>query len=183
MEQQPATAPVAAPPPTTTKYSAQRPAGREHIPLYPKGFITVRILQLIVAIACMGLSGFAIAYLVFAGDALTLFTVGIPGVGLARSLGRSGANHDYTQSIATVITAIYCLVARFGPPKAYNYWAILALDIFLLLFWLISFAVLTAQVANTWANYDDYLDYYDDYSDYFDYYGYDYIDTALVTCM
>ena len=78
MEQQPTTTattmttPVAALP---TKYSAQRPAGREHIPLYPKGFITVRILQLIVAIACLGLSGFGIAYLVFAGDALTLFTV------------------------------------------------------------------------------------------------------------
>ena len=79
MEQQPTTTTTAVPPPAaTSKYSAQRPAGREHIPLYPKAFITVRILQLIVAIACLGLSGWAIAYLVFAGDALTLFTVSYP---------------------------------------------------------------------------------------------------------
>lgn len=84
-----------------------------------------------------------------------------------------------------MIASIYCLVARFGPSNAYNYWAILALDIFLLIFWLISFAVLAAQVAASWANYDDYFDYYNDYSDYFDYYGYDYdyVDTALVACM
>lgn len=58
-----------------TKYSNQRPAGREHIPLYPRGFVIVRILQLIFAIICLGLSGFGIVFLVFAGDALTLFTV------------------------------------------------------------------------------------------------------------
>ena len=80
-----------------------------------------------------------------------------------------------------MITSIYCLVARFGPPNAYNYWAILGLDIFLLLFWLISFAVLAAQVAASWPNYGEYLGYYDDYSDY--YYDYDYVDTALVICV
>lgn len=83
------------------------------------------------------------------------------------------------QSIVTVITSIYCIVARFGPPKAYNYWAILALDIFLLLFWLISFAVLAAQVAATWAYNDDYFDYYSDYDDYFGYY-YDYSSTLTI---
>lgn len=58
-----------------TKYSSQRPAGREHIPLYPRGFVIVRILQLIFGLICLALSGYGIAYLVFAGDALTLFTV------------------------------------------------------------------------------------------------------------
>ncbi|KAI1105557.1 hypothetical protein F4804DRAFT_331144 [Jackrogersella minutella] len=129
----------------SSKYSNQRAPGKEHIPLYPKGFVTVRILQLLLSIICLGLSAFGIVYLVFAGDGLMLFT-----------------------AIATIITSIYCLVAHFGPPKAYNYWAILGLDIFLVIFWLISFAILAAQVAPVFAVYHSYSDYYDDYdlSDY-----------------
>lgn len=78
-----------------------------------------------------------------------------------------------------MISSIYCLVARFGPPKAYNYWAILGLDIFLLLFWLISFAVLAAQVAPRLAYYEANKDYFDDY---YDYYGVDDYDAAILTC-
>ncbi|KAI1445885.1 hypothetical protein F5Y02DRAFT_417494 [Annulohypoxylon stygium] len=126
----------------SSKYSNQRAPGREHIPLYPKGFVAIRIIQLIFSIVCLGLSAFGIAYLVFAGDALLLFT-----------------------SIATIITSIYCLVADFGPPKAFNYWAILGLDIFLVIFWLISFALLAAQVAAGFAYWHEYSDYYDDYYD------------------
>ncbi|XDG08930.1 hypothetical protein ABKA04_008545 [Annulohypoxylon sp. FPYF3050] len=126
----------------SSKYSSQRAPGREHILLYPKGFVAIRIIQLIFSIVCLGLSAFGIAYLVFAGDALLLFT-----------------------SIATIITSIYCLVADFGPPKAFNYWAILGLDIFLVIFWLISFALLAAQVAAGFAYWHEYSDYYDDYYD------------------
>ncbi|KAI1454861.1 hypothetical protein F4805DRAFT_301625 [Annulohypoxylon moriforme] len=126
----------------SSKYSNQRAPGKEHIPLYPKGFVAVRIIQLILSIVCLGLCAFGIAYLVFAGDALMLFT-----------------------AIATIITSIYCLVADFGPPKAFNYWAILGLDIFLVIFWLISFALLAAQVAAGFAYYHEYSDYYDDYYD------------------
>ncbi|KAI1489529.1 hypothetical protein F5X96DRAFT_640844 [Biscogniauxia mediterranea] len=125
-----------------SKYSNQRVAGKEHIPLYPKGFIAVRILQLIIAIVCLGLCAFGVTYFVFAGDALMLFT-----------------------AVATLITSIYCLVAHYGPPKLFNYWAILGLDIFLVIFWLISFAILAAQVASIFV-------YYDDYDSYYDYYGY-----------
>lgn len=32
-------------------------------------------------------------------------------------------------------------------PRAYNYWATLAFDIFLFIFWLVSFALLALQVA------------------------------------
>ncbi|RYP91851.1 hypothetical protein DL770_002028 [Monosporascus sp. CRB-9-2] len=108
-------------------YSNQRPAGKEHIPLYPRGFVAIRIIQLVIGLA-----------------------------------------------IATLIASIYCLVAHFGPPQAYNYWAILGLDIFLLVFWLASFAVLAAQVAPYLAYYSTYSDYYgySSYSDY-EYYIYD----------
>ncbi|OTB02663.1 hypothetical protein M426DRAFT_192493 [Hypoxylon sp. CI-4A] len=130
----------------SSKYSRERAPGREHIPIYPKGFVAIRILQLIIAIICLGLSAFGIAYVVFAGDGLMLFT-----------------------SIVTFITSIYCLVARFGPPKAYNYWAILGLDIFLVIFWLISFAILAAQIAQIFAVYDEYMDYYSGWYDMSDY--------------
>lgn len=61
-------------------------------------------------------------------------------------------------------TSIYLLVAHFGPTKSYNYWAIMALDIFHVLFWLISFGLLAAQAAALFVLGDDY--YYSD-SDYF----------------
>ena len=39
---------------------------------------------------------------------------------------------------------IWELVAMSGSPRAYNYWAVLAFDIFLVIFWLISFALVAA---------------------------------------
>ncbi|KAI4865512.1 hypothetical protein F4820DRAFT_448002 [Hypoxylon rubiginosum] len=143
-----------------SKYSSQRISGKEHIPIYPRGFIAVRIIQLIIAIICLGLSAFGIVYIAFAGDALTLFT-----------------------AIVTLITSIYCLVARYGPPKAYNYWAILGLDIFLVIFWLISFAVLAAQVAAAFAYYSSLSDYYNDYYDYNDLSDYDTAVTVYGSCL
>ncbi|KAI1464414.1 uncharacterized protein F4812DRAFT_211146 [Daldinia caldariorum] len=136
----------------SVKYSNQRVPGKEHIPLYPKGFVAIRIIQLVVGIICLGLSAFGIVFLVFTGDALTLFT-----------------------SIATLITSIYCLVAHFGPARAYNYWAILGLDIFLVIFWLVSFAILADQVASVFALYHSYASFYGDYYDLNDY------DTAVNT--
>ncbi|KAK9779664.1 hypothetical protein SCAR479_03271 [Seiridium cardinale] len=108
----------------SNKYSNQRSPGREHFPLYPKGFIGIRILQLVLAVVVLGLSAFGVAVLVFSGDCLILFT-----------------------AIATIISCIYYIVAEFGAPKLFNYWAVLSLDIFLVIFWLISFALLAAEVA------------------------------------
>ena len=51
------------------------------------------------------------------------------------------------------MSSIYHLVVEFGAPAGYNYWAILGLDIFFVVLWLIAFAVLAALVAP----------YFDDY--------------------
>lgn len=59
----------------TGKYSNQRPAGREHIPIYPRGFIALRIVQLIVALVILGLSAYSLTLISFSGNSLTLFTV------------------------------------------------------------------------------------------------------------
>ncbi|CAJ2500724.1 Uu.00g035770.m01.CDS01 [Anthostomella pinea] len=126
----------------SNNYSNERVAGKEHIPLYPRGFIAVRIIQLVVAVVCLGLCAYGVTYLVYAGDALMLFT-----------------------AIATIIASVYCLVSHYGPSRFFNYWAILGLDVFLVIFWLISFAILAAQVAagffySTSDYYDDYYGYY-----------------------
>ncbi|KAH8682277.1 hypothetical protein BX600DRAFT_505882 [Xylariales sp. PMI_506] len=115
------------------KYSTQRTAGREHVPLYPKGFIAIRIIQLVLSLVVLGLSAYGVAYLVFSGDCLMLFT-----------------------AIATFICCIYYIVAEFGAPAAYNYWAVLSLDIFLVIFWLISFALLASQIAPYMSGYTYY---------------------------
>jgi hypothetical protein len=54
---------------------------------------------------------------------------------------------NFLQGVATLIICIYYIVAEFGAPALYNYWAVLSLDIFLLIFWLISFALLAAEVS------------------------------------
>ncbi|KAI1128686.1 hypothetical protein F5Y10DRAFT_169010 [Nemania abortiva] len=121
----------------STNYITDRPAGKEHIPLYTKGFVAVRILQLVLGIICLGLTAYTVAVFPITGAALMLFT-----------------------AIVTLITSIYILVAHFGPPKAYNYWAILGLDIFHVIFWLISFALLASQAAIILAASDYYYGYY-----------------------
>lgn len=59
----------------SSKYSSHRPAGREHIPNYPKGFIALRFVQLILAVVILGLCAYSLIYYSAAGIALSLFTV------------------------------------------------------------------------------------------------------------
>ena len=56
--------------------------------------------------------------------------------------------------------------------RAYNYWAILVFDIFLFVFWLISFAT-TAVAAAAWLA----VSTFDSSSSYYDYWDYDYDNT------
>ena len=104
--------------------SAARPAGREHFPAYPSYFMFLRIPQLVVALVVLGLDAYGLSVLSFSGDELMMFT-----------------------AIATIIVVIYNLVATLAVPTVYNYWAALSLDIFLTIFWLVSFALLASQVA------------------------------------
>lgn len=60
---------------SSSKYSSHRPAGREHIPIYPKGFIALRFVQLILAVVIIGLCAYSLILVTGAGIALSLFTV------------------------------------------------------------------------------------------------------------
>ena len=72
---------------------------------------------------------------------------------------RPGLPLTCVQAICTIIIVVYFLVAHFGAPRAYNYWAILALDIWAVIFWLSSFALL-ASLVTVYSTADITCDYY-----------------------
>lgn len=72
----------------SSKYSSHRLAGREHIPLYPKGFIALRFVQLILAVVILGLCAYSITVYNDPGIALNLFTVSSPTIGSGTLFGR-----------------------------------------------------------------------------------------------
>jgi len=128
----------------SSNYVTARPPGKEHIPLYPNGFVAIRILQLVLAVVCLGLTAFLVTVFPLDGADLMVFTV------RPRSRSTLDDYHSLTQrlqSIIALLSSIYVLVAHFGPPAAYNYWAILGLDIFHVFFWLIAFALLASRAA------------------------------------
>lgn len=51
----------------------------------------------------------------------------------------------------TLITSIYHLVAEYSAIALYNSWAVLSLDILLVIMWLSSFALLASEVAALFA--------------------------------
>jgi hypothetical protein len=55
--------------------------------------------------------------------------------------------HHDGQAVLSMLTSVYQFVAHYGPPAAYNYWAILGLEIFNIIMWLCSFALLASEVA------------------------------------
>ncbi|KAI1326921.1 hypothetical protein F5Y16DRAFT_216310 [Xylariaceae sp. FL0255] len=112
----------------STAYSTERPAGKEHHLAYPKGFIAARIVQLVLGIITLALSAYIVSGIAYSGAALELFT-----------------------ALVTLIASIYILVSHYGPTNAYNYWAILGLDVFLVIFWLISWALQASVAAAVFA--------------------------------
>ncbi|KAH7034651.1 uncharacterized protein B0I36DRAFT_82808 [Microdochium trichocladiopsis] len=146
--QQPVNQPAAAQPAPVTmivpKYSADREPGMEHIPRHPKGFVAIRIIQLLFCVICIGLSGYILAVAAFPAAGFMIFVC-----------------------VVTLIMSIYNIVALTKAHKLYNYWAVLAFEIFLFIFWLVAFAYMAATAAIVlayWATYADYYDYYYSYS-------------------
>jgi hypothetical protein len=97
----------------------------DHVLNVPQTVFVSRISQLVVAVVVMGLAAYGIYYLSFDAIDLTMFS-----------------------AIATIIIAVYVIVASTAAPAAYNYWAIIALDSLMVLFWVVSFAYLAYEVAS-----------------------------------
>lgn len=62
----------------SNKYSSTRPYGREHIPEYPRGFIALRIVQLILSVVVLGLDAYTLSLDSFDANQLNIFTVCYP---------------------------------------------------------------------------------------------------------
>jgi hypothetical protein len=113
-----------------------------HITKLPPGFIALRILQLVVALAIFGLCIYAMLVFQFDGLGLGLFTVSL----LHLSIPYFQKLTITSQSLATIIIVIYMIVAEHGALVIYNYWAFIGLEIFAIVFWLIAFAVIAADI-------------------------------------
>jgi len=100
-------------------------ATRDHLLAVPFFTHGLRIAQLVVAIIELGLTAYGVTFWAFDGDSLMLFT-----------------------ALSTIILTVYIGVSTFVLPIAYNYWAILGLDAFGVIFWLISFALLASEVSD-----------------------------------
>jgi len=99
-------------------------SSRAHILQVPTVVLGLRIVQLVTAVAILGLAAYGIEFLSFDGDNLSLFT-----------------------ALATMIIVVYYIVATIAAPALYNYWAVLGLDIFACVFWIISFSLLASEVS------------------------------------
>jgi len=97
---------------------------REHIIEVPKWTLILRIASLVLAIIILGLDSYGIHYYAFDKLIFSLVTC-----------------------LLTFIVIIYMIVATLAIPKAYNMWAFLALDILMVIFWLIDFALVGSLAA------------------------------------
>ncbi|KAL2114893.1 hypothetical protein VTJ04DRAFT_10556 [Mycothermus thermophilus] len=73
--------------------SAHRPPGKEHIPLYPKGFIAIRFVQFAMALVVLCLSaigGFQ------ANFNINKTIAALPGIGVAGVLHSPSPHHSLT---------------------------------------------------------------------------------------
>lgn len=74
------------------------------------------------------------------------------------------SNTTVSQSLVSLIVTVWLVTAHSCAPQAYNYWATLVLDIFLFIFWAISFILVALSAAWLLVTDGTYCTYYDCYS-------------------
>ncbi|KAL2062133.1 hypothetical protein VTL71DRAFT_6399 [Oculimacula yallundae] len=108
---------------------------RDHVAPLPKGFVTVRIMQLILSVTIFFLSIF---------------------MHVQKRASRWGDEAYGTQieiglSILTIFALAYIILSTYRYPQFYNYWAILALDITFIGVWCVGFLFSTNSGFKTWS--------------------------------
>jgi hypothetical protein len=98
--------------------------GRNHVLVLPKPVLALRTVQFFLALIILGLASYLVNGWSHYGDELILFT-----------------------ALATMIITVYIIAAE-RSPVIYNYWAILGLDIFAIIFWIVSFSLLASEVSS-----------------------------------
>jgi hypothetical protein len=116
---------------------SERPA---HVLGVPRWTLAIHIAQLALAVIILGLNAFGIHWIAY-----------------------NWLVYSLVVCLCTLGVAIYMLVSSLYVHKAYNYWAFLALHIWMLLFWLIQFSGV-ARLAALWSGYSCYYSYYSGYS-------------------
>lgn len=93
----------------------------------PKWLLIVRAFQIVISIIVLGISSYGVYWVVFNSYAFTIFL-----------------------SVVTIIIVLYGVLTSKIPKwsVAYNYWAVLALDIFGVIFWLSAMGALAALRAS-----------------------------------
>lgn len=117
--------------------------GVNHVVAMPRWVLGLRIAQAVLALLILALVAYSYSQL------------GVTFIGASYIL-------NMVASIFTFIVLAYITFSALFLPKLYNMWAVLALEIFMVIFWLISFAVLASHSANLIfiSSYDDYYYYY-----------------------
>lgn len=100
-------------------------AGRNHVLPSAKINLPIRCFQLVTAVAILALASINLGWWSFSGVDLILFS-----------------------AVKSIIIAIYAITADSCAPAAYNYWAMLSLDIIAILFWIGSSTLLGINISN-----------------------------------
>ncbi|KAG9230331.1 hypothetical protein BJ875DRAFT_431868 [Amylocarpus encephaloides] len=95
-----------------------------HVLSIPIAFLALRGGQMVLAIVVLGLSAYGLSSLSFDAVSMCLFT-----------------------AIATLIITAYNIVSFVALKPAYNYWAVLGLDIFGIIFWITSMGLMASWVS------------------------------------
>ena len=119
-----------------------------HLAKLPPGFATLRVFQLIGAITITGLTSFVIENASFVEEVVTLLSVSMSHYRVSRQLP---SPNWIIQAIITTIILMWMICAENYAPGAYNYWAILAMEIFLFLTWIDAFGWMISGSLSDWS--------------------------------
>ncbi|KAL7939537.1 hypothetical protein V8C35DRAFT_10806 [Trichoderma chlorosporum] len=107
--------------------ATERPRGREHIPDYPQAWIWMRVSQIVVGLVVLFLSIHALEqFHVPTGIQIVMIVI----------------------SASTVGVSILLIIAQFGSPRIFRYWAPLVVDFAAFVAWAVSAPLLIEQTSD-----------------------------------
>lgn len=108
-------------------------------------FTPLRIIQVILGVAVLGLSCYPVSLYTSTGLSSVIFEPGALGI--------------FTGIATGIFVAYWFIATSASNQKLYNYWALMAVEMFVWVFWLTTFALYADFVAGTLALYNSYTDY------------------------
>ncbi|UKZ75486.1 hypothetical protein TrVFT333_003172 [Trichoderma virens FT-333] len=107
--------------------ASERPRGQEHIPDYPKAWIWMRVLQIVIGLVVLFLSIHALEeFHVPTGIQVVMIVIAASTVGIS----------------------ILLIIAQFASPRIFRYWAPLLFDVSVFVAWAVSAPLLVEQTSD-----------------------------------